>query len=59
MESITRGGRSATIVLAWLIALIALACATWALTHLGSHPGAVGLPGLASGSVDPHGLPWG
>jgi hypothetical protein len=65
MESITHASRSATTVLAWLIAVIVLACTAWALAQLGGDPGAIGHPGAmavatpATGHDNPGGLPWG
>jgi hypothetical protein len=57
MESTTSRDRTVAIVLTWLITVIALAWAAWALARLGGHPAVIG----AAGQTPPPGggLPWG
>jgi hypothetical protein len=56
MESTTSRDRSVAIVLTWLITVIALAWAAWALARLGGHAAVIG---AASQTPPPGGLPWG
>jgi hypothetical protein len=61
MESITSGGRSVTVALTWLMAVIVLIVAAWALTRLGGHAAVTGVadPTSSSGGPSGGGLPWG